>query len=57
MGQVKANLLASKEKINSNKLILKERNELNRHQSVSSEMMNCLVKVSDAMNENKLVEK
>ncbi len=55
--QIKANLLEQKEKINANKILMKERTELNKHQSITSEVMNCLVKVSEAMKENKLVEK
>lgn len=55
--QVKSNLIEQKEKLNWNKSLLKERSELNKHQSMSSEVLSCLAKVAAAMKDSKLVEK
>lgn len=40
-----------------NRSTYKERSELNKHQMVSSDVMNGLLKVASAMKENKQVEK
>lgn len=55
--QVKANLIEQKEKINWNKSLSKERSELNKHLLISEDMLKCIIKVTNAMKDNKMVEK